>query len=238
MKQPARALTVLTLLLAAFLPATAGAHQGDPNYRSEITSIKPAGPADGLEVEIQNFDDHVQLVNRTGEDVVIEGYDGEPYARLLADGRVEVNLNSPSHYLNEDRFANVELPARADADAPPEWDEVDDTGRFVWHDHRSHYMGEGIPSQVEDESKKTKVFDYTIPVTVAGDQVRINGTLTWVGDQSGLSTATWIVFGSILVLLLVAAVVISRRIRDRREAEDPRDRENDTERPDEEDEVW
>ena len=78
--------------------------------------------ADGLTVEIVNFDDHVRLVNQTGKEVIINGYDGDPYARIESGGAVYVNLNSPAYYLSEDRFAAVEVPDRADPKAKPDWE--------------------------------------------------------------------------------------------------------------------
>ena len=113
---------IIALFIIATVPAVASAHQGNADYRSEITSIRPASLTAGLTVEVINFDDHVRLINDTGKEVVILGYDSEPMARISADGVVEVNLNSPSYYLNEDRFANVDPPERADEKAAPEWE--------------------------------------------------------------------------------------------------------------------
>ena len=208
--------TIAVLVSLAAMPPLALAHEGNPNFRSEITSITPAAIGDGLKVQIEDFDDNVQLVNRTGEEVQIQGYDGEPYVRLSPDGTVEVNLNSPAYYLNQDRFADVSVPDRADPDAPPAWKAVDDTGLFSWHDHRSHYMGLNTPPQVKDESVETKVFDYSIPVKVDGKPVEINGTLTWVGDQDGFSFVPFI----LLAVLIVAGVVVISVIRKRREDDD------------------
>ena len=220
MRSLKRTCSVLIALLALWVPATAIAHEGNPNYRSEITSITPAALTDGLTATIQNFDDNVELVNRTGKDVLIKGYDGEPYVRIGADGVVEVNLNSPSYYLNEDRFADVEVPARADAKAEPEWEEVDDSGIYSWHDHRSHYMGIGTPSQVEDESKETKVFDYSIPMAVDGKPARMDGTLTWVGKQSGFPVLPFVALAAVIVLGAVALSVIRNRRRDGEDGDD------------------
>lgn len=211
-----RATGIFALLVLAVFPTMAGAHQGNPDYRSEITSIRPAALGEGLEVSIVNFDDHVRLVNRTGKEVVIKGYDGEPYARIASDGAVYVNLNSPAYYLNEDRFADVEVPARADAKATPDWKKVDDNGIFEWHDHRSHYMGTGTPSQVTDESKETKVFDYTIPIEVGGEPARINGTLTWVGTGSKAPVIPFVILG----LAIIAAIVFWLMRRRKRGDED------------------
>lgn len=210
---------ILALLILALVPAVAAAHQGNADYRSEITSIRPVAVADGLTVEIVNFDDHVRLVNDTGKDVVIKGYDGEPLARISADGTVAVNLNSPAYYLNEDRFAEVEIPSRADAGAAPEWKEIGDNGVYEWHDHRSHYMGEGVPPQVGDESKEARVFDYAIPVEVGGKPVKVSGTLTWVGNDSKPPVIPFVILG----LAIIAAAWFA--IRRRRIGQDP-DRQN------------
>jgi len=207
-----RFLGLLALLTMVTLPGVAAAHEGNPNYRSEITSIRPAALADGLSFSIVNFDDHVRLENRSGKDVTVEGYEGEPYIRVLADGRVEVNLNSPSHYLNQDRYAEIALPERADPEAAPDWDQVEDDGIYEWHDHRSHYMVEGVtPRQVKDESEQTKIFDYEIPIRVDGRPATVDGTLTWVGTDSKAPVAPFV----ILAVALAAAIVLWARRRRR-----------------------
>lgn len=204
-----RFLGLLALLILVVAPATACAHEGNPNFRSEITSVEPESLGEGLQFEVINYDDHVRLANHSGKSVLIKGYDGEPYARLKADGTVEVNLNSPSYYLNDDRYGEVKVPARADVKAAPDWKQIGDDGEFSWHDHRSHYMSPSTPPQVKDESKETKIFDYTIPIEVGGRPARVNGTLTWVGNGSKAPVVPFIVLG----LAIVAAIVFWLRRR-------------------------
>ena len=102
------------LALAALLAAApaALAHQGNPNFISQVDAITPA--TKGVTVDVLNRDDRLLLHNTSGEDVVIHGYSGEPYARVLADGSVQVNLRSPARYLNDDRFARVAVPKGID----------------------------------------------------------------------------------------------------------------------------
>lgn len=201
---------LIALFLLIAVPAVANAHQGNSDYRSEVTSIRPEALARGLEVKVVNFDDHVRLENRTGKDIVILGYEGEPLARILADGTVEENLNSPSFYLNQDRFADVDLPERAEARATPDWKQTGENGIYEWHDHRSHFMGEGTPPQVKDESERTKVFDYTIPIRVAGKPVKVSGTLTWAGKDSGVPVIPFLILG-LAILAAIGYWVLRRR---------------------------
>ncbi len=107
MKRLTRAFALATLTLAV-VPQLAAAHQGNPNFRSVVRGFSP--PVPGLSVQVLGYDAFLQLVNKTGRQVVIYGYDGEPYARLLADGTVQTNQRSPALYLNEDRFAAVQVP--------------------------------------------------------------------------------------------------------------------------------
>jgi hypothetical protein len=160
---------------------------------------------------VLNFDDSLQLRNESGETVAVEGYDGEPYFRIRPDGTVEVNERSPSLYLNQDRFAEVSVPAGADPDAPPRWRVESESGQFVWHDHRSHYMGEGTPPQVGDESTRTKVFDYAVPMRVGDQPVNLLGTLYWVGEDDSRPLLPFVGLGVFALVLLVVAILIRRR---------------------------
>jgi hypothetical protein len=212
-RPPLRILAIAVLALAATAP-TASAHKGNPNYSSEIRRIAPAVP--GLSIDVLNRDDRFELVNHTGKEVLVPGYTGEPYARLLADGTVEVNQNSPATYLNTDRTGQVAVPASASDKAAPRWRTLDRTGRFEWHDHRMHWMGKNRPARVKDASKRTKVFDYRVPLKVDGRPVAIEGTLYWTGAGSG----GFPIWGAIaLALLAVGGGFAAMRHRARRDAE-------------------
>jgi hypothetical protein len=208
------ALAVAITALAAPC-ATALAHQGaaDPNYRSTIRAISPQ--THGLSVEVLDFEDRLQLVNRSGRTVEVDGYDGEAYARIEADGTVQVNRHSPAYYLNEVSTGSVTPPASASGDAPPQWHTLDRTGRFEWHDHRIHWMGTGLPPQVKDKGKRTKIFDWQVPVRVGGRKGDIAGTLTWVGPPSagGPPTAAIAAFVAIVLAGGVAVVLVRRHRR-------------------------
>jgi hypothetical protein len=194
--------------LSAFAPA-ASAHQGNPDFRSELDGLQP--PAPGVSFEVLNYDADMQLKDQ-GHTVVIHGYQGEPYARIQPDGTVQVNQRSPATYLNEDRYAETPVPASADPKAPPQWKTVGEAGTFIWHDHRMHWMSRSTPPQVKDQSKRTKIFDYRIPMSVDGKPADLDGTLYWVGPAD-TSKAPFLIIGAVIVLGLLATVVVVRRRR-------------------------
>ena len=202
------------LMLVALLSPSALAHGGNPDFRSEFQAVKPA--VSGLQVQVLNYDDRLLLINRTGKTVLVRGYEREPYARLRADGTVEVNRRSPSFYLNEERYGGTPVPKSASPDAPPQWSEVSKTGRFETHDHRIHWMSkDATPPQVKDTDQRTKVFDWRVPIEVGTQPAAITGQLFWEPSSGGGIPALAIVALVVLVLMTVVLFVLSRRVRAR-----------------------
>jgi hypothetical protein len=186
------------------------------NYRSYITGIVPNAP--GLSVQVLEFADRLQLTNHTGKTVIVYGYEGEPYARVLGDGTVEVNTRAPAYYLNQNFYAQVTVPASASAHAPPRWSVLDRTGDFEWHDHRIHWMSPVPPAKVKDKSRRTKIFDWQVPVRVGNQSGALDGQLFWVPEEGTKTPIGAIVALILIVLLGVALVFVVRR---RRRAEAP-----------------
>jgi hypothetical protein len=207
-----RRMLVAATLAALLAPCPAAiAHEGNPNFSSTVRRIVPT--AQGLSIDVLNGDDRLLMTNRSDRTVVVVGYEREPYARLAPDGTVEVNRRSPAAHINEERFGGVEVPAAADARAAPRWEVVGRTGRFEWHDHRMHWMGRGTPPQVADESVRTKVFDWSIPLRVDDRRGAIAGTLTWVPTPGGAPPVAAIAGLGAIVLAGGAVVVLVRRRR-------------------------
>jgi hypothetical protein len=208
------AVAAALLLIAA---PVALAHQGNPNYRSQVTSVTPSTP--NLRLSVLNFDDRLLMENFSGKPVVIMGYDDKPYARILADRTVQVNTNSPAYYLNDDRYADVPVPKGLGSQ--PRWKTESRSGRFQWHDHRMHWMGKSDPPQLKDKSKRTHIFDWRVPITVGGQRGDIAGTLTWVPLSGGSIPAGTI--GGIAGLLIAGSLAVfllrRRRFADEGEGE-------------------
>lgn len=198
-------------LLALWLPAPAAlAHGGGGvNY---ISTVRSAPSAPGVSATVQDRDDRLMVRNTGRSTVTIYGYNREPYARILPGGRVQVNQRSPALYLNEDRYAQVDVPARASAKAAPEWKTLDSTGSFDWHDHRIHWMAKKRPGKVTDPDRRTKVFDWDVPVRVGSRPAAISGDLYWVPRPGGgFPLGAGIALGALILAGGALVVVVRRR---------------------------
>ncbi|HEX3911077.1 MAG TPA: hypothetical protein VHW67_10295 [Solirubrobacteraceae bacterium] len=180
-----------------------------PNYRSTITSISPS--TRGLGLQVLQFSDRLLLRNQTGRTVSIEGYEGEPYARIRPDGTVEVNKRAPAYYLNQSFYGNVTVPASASPTAAPQWSVVDRTGQFEWHDHRIHWMSPALPPQVKDKGERTLIFDWHVPIVVGAQKGSVAGQLFWTPNSSSAPVAAIVVGAAIVVLGLLFVLGVRRR---------------------------
>jgi hypothetical protein len=216
------------LLAAMALAGGARAHEGNPDYRSSVRAIEPATP--GVEARVLDHDDAIELTNRGDRDVVVLGYEGEPWIRIRANGAVQVDERAASAREREDRagvayeLASYDYahggeehePAPAGGeDRPadgPRWVTLDRTGRHAWHDARIRWREPGLPPQVTDESRETKIRDWRVPLRIGTAAGAIEGTLVWVGEPSaedGFPVGAAVSLG-VLALLAIAAVALVR----------------------------
>ncbi len=207
---------IVGLACLAALPAQAAAQEtSHENLLSELREISPQ--TQGLDLQVVERDRFLRLENKTGTRVVVAGYAEEPFLRFQPGGQVEVNTRSPSKYVSEDRFGKRPVPASANASAAPRWQEVSSDGSYQWFDHRIHYMAPGVPPEVKDPAKPTKVFDWTVPLEVSGKKVRALGTVNWdpTEEEDSGSSVLPIVLGGIGLVAIVAALALMLRRRRR-----------------------
>ncbi len=190
----ARVVAAALAFVVAGAPPAGADPAGPSDFRSEVTEIVP--PTDVVAAEVRGGDSFLQLEVEPGHLVVVEGYSGEPYLRFRPDGTVERNARSEATYLNDDRLAQVEVPAVADNDAEPEWETVADGGTYAWHDHRIHWMGSATPNVERGQ----RIFDpWRVPITVDGDPAEIRGILTF---EPAVSPLPWVAGAAVVAALL------------------------------------
>lgn len=213
-----RLLAVVCLALwgsVALAPA-AGADPAKPgNYRSEVLRITP--PTDAISAQVVGGDGFLELVVEPGHTVAVPGYTGEPWLRIDAAGTVEENQASSATFLNRDRFGsaeNTDIPdwvSIENATEHPQWKVVARDGRYVWHDHRIHYMTPSIPPEHLPGTNRVILSDrddglWYVPLTVDGADHEILGELRQFPAPSPLPQ--WGIVVLAAALLGVAGVVL------------------------------
>lgn len=191
----------LVVAVAAASPAFADP-AGPTDYRSEVRAVEPPTPQ--VEATILGGDSFLQLQVEPGTEVIVVGYRGEDYVWFRTDGTVWENRNSPSRYLNEERFGGGAVPPNATPEADPDWEQVADGGRWSWHDHRAHWMQETRPF---GRSTGDQILEAVVPLRVDGTDVDVTVTSTWLPAPSPVPA--WL--GGILGAASAAAALALRR---------------------------
>lgn len=199
-----RALAVGAALAALHAaPAAASSDEAAPtDYETSVVGIDPG--AAGVTVEFVGDTTFVRLTVEPGREVIVLGYQGEPYLRFGADGQVAENLRAPTVFVNGPRTPDAAVDGTASPDDPPQWSIVGDGGTFVWHDHRAHWMGSMAPSGAR---RGEVIYSDSIPLLVDGQEVSVELAIVWKARAS-----TWpTVVGVAVVILAVVAMVAGGR---------------------------
>jgi hypothetical protein len=88
---------------------------------------------------------------------------------------------------------------------------VDRTGELEWHDHRIHWMSPVKPPEVTDVGKRTKIFNWSVPIKVGTQTGTIHGELFWVPQNS--KTPLGAIIALVVIVLLGAVLVVAVRRR-------------------------
>ena len=210
-------LCVGAVALAAPAAAAAHASAADSDYRSVVDGISPYGTA--VQAEVRQGDDRLRVTNVGPGELVVLGYEQEPYVRIGPDG-VFVNHNSRAYYLNQDRFAETDVPSSA-GPGRPEWHRVDTTlPVYEFHDHRIHWTSKRPPRTIDpDASGRQVVYHWVVPVVYAGHPGGITGTLTYQAPKRWFTSGAAIAAAAAVLLLVVVLGVGAVRVRRRRRAE-------------------
>jgi hypothetical protein len=193
--------SLLAAVVTAWIGATAAPANADAagpsNYLSSIVEVEP--DVEGVEAKIIGGDSFLLLSVDSPSVVEVVGYRGEPYLRFLPGGIVEQNDLAPTTYLNEDRYAVVDVPADASPDAEPEWRQVAGDGSFAWHDHRAHWMNEVPPP---GKGPGDQILEGVVPLRVDGVDVDLSVVSIWQPAPSRIPVVAGLGAGVALALVL------------------------------------
>jgi hypothetical protein len=197
-------LTITTLAVTA-PPASAHTVSGVPatNYRTTLLGISP--PTPGLSVRLLDLGRRIQLTNHTRSDVVVLGYQGEPYLRLGPAG-VFANLNAPDYYSNQPVPAgatSTTLPPRANPNAAPDWVRTSGGRSVIWRDRRTRWEGPR-PAQVAAAPSQSHLVVPLWSIQLRQDDrpVLIEGQISWV---PGPRAWPWLIGSLVLAGIVIVA---------------------------------
>lgn len=175
-------------VLASAEPASAHGTAGQAPVDHE-TRVVAVGGDDilGVRARVTDLGEHVEVTSSRVE-IVVLGYDGEPYLRIGPNG-VSRNERSPATFLNRSVVVDEPVPPRFDSAAEPEWIQVGRSATARWHDHRLHPSG------------SDRVTSWSIAFVGDGFEGTIDGTTTRLSPPSVVA-AVGLVAGCALVALL------------------------------------
>jgi hypothetical protein len=180
----AGAAVTLAVLVAAAAPA--GAHTlngvGPTDYRSEILGVDP--PVPGLRVRLLDLGRRVEVANAGRTEVVVLGYQGEPYLRVGPAGVFE-NERSPALYLNRVGPPGVSttttLPRPANPTAAPSWRRVSGGHTVRWRDRRTRWEGPALDVVRRAPGVQHVVVPtWTVELRQSTTPIVVTGRISWV----------------------------------------------------------
>lgn len=195
-------LAILAGVGVVVTPSTAAAHGlagvTPTNYESRVFAEQPE--VEGIEVRAVDLGDRLELRNRTDDEVLVLGYQEEPYLRIGPDGVFE-NRASPSWEANRD--ADADVPSgQSGADQEPRWVRIGSGDTVSWHDHRAHWMrNEDPPAVRDDPNREHSVQSFEVLLEHDGRRIVVPGEVVWV---PGPSPWPWLAGAAGIVIALVA----------------------------------
>ena len=178
------ALTALVLALAA---QTAIAHEGNPNFRSEIHGLEPPYPAS-------------RSRSSTSTTACSCETKATAWSWLRATKASHTSGSSPMERSRSTRTRRPSTstriasrrprsPTSADASAPPDWRVANESGQYAWHDHRAHYMAQRYAAAGHRRVERTEGLRLRDPAAGRRPARGGAGTLVWVGEDDGCPLA-------------------------------------------------
>jgi len=201
----------LALVVVGASPAAAHTVTGvfPTDYRSEIIGVNPRLP--GVSVRLLDLGNRIELVNRSAVDVVVLGYQQEPYLRVGPSGVFE-NRRSPSVALNSVTASNTTptttLSPVTGVPTEPSWRRTGDGHSVRWRDRRTRWASPA-PAAVKAAPGQTQVVvpQWLIGLRQGTQGASVSGRITYV---PGPSPWPWVAVAVVLLGVTVAGALLHR----------------------------
>jgi hypothetical protein len=198
------------LVIGLVLAPPASAHGDDmsvpaaTDYVSRITGFSSA--VDGLSARMVDATTGVELRNDSQVDVVVLGYQGEPYLRIGPTGSY-VNSRSPTPAMN-DPMGVAPPTTAAGGPTEPVWRKKDSQPVTRWHDHRTHWMGSEAPPSGDQSEPRLVIPSWTLPLAQGDNHFELTGQVVWMPPPSAVP----FVVLALVVAGLIGALAVADEI--------------------------
>jgi hypothetical protein len=203
------------LVLVVMAAGRADAHTitgvAPTNYKSEVVAVSPTLP--GVRVRLLDLGNRVELTNTGATDVVVLGYQGEPYLRVGPGGVFE-NSRSPSVALNKvtattSASTTTTVPPNTGAAlVAPSWHRTGGGRSVRWRDRRTRWEG-AAPPVVRAAPGQTHVVvsQWLIGLRRGDVDATVSGRITYV---PGPSPTPWLLISGVLLVAVVGCGLLRR----------------------------
>jgi hypothetical protein len=186
-----------TLAVTLLFPATALAHGRNAPVATNFQARVDHLPA-GVEAKVVDGDRKLWLRVPSSSTLIVLGFQREPYIRFDHAG-VELNLRSPTTYLNQPR---LQYASRATSvTARPDWKRVTRAHAYSWHENRLHAL-----ERLVHGGDARVVGRWSVPLQLEGNVSAITGTLSYVPGPR-----RWVWLLALIATVGVALAVAARR---------------------------
>lgn len=190
------------------------------DHHGHFVSDLESPDLEGLDVRlVQGPVPVVYVRNDRSEVLEVLGAADEPFLRVGPQG-VFANVMSPTYY-SAGALTIKEVPAWADATAPPRWRRVSEQPVWAWLEYRAAVSPELQQRDLLGSSART-IQRWSSPMTLGGDPLGLQGRVRWVPPETSVPVALAaddnhlprvMLFGGAATILLLGAFVLSRRPR-------------------------
>jgi hypothetical protein len=193
--------------------------RGHLEFRPVLGRVRPeltagAQPLPGVTVAVlEGRFPGMLLRNASGRNVVVEGRQGEAFARVGPRGAA-VNIHSAT-YVDDRRARGLPVTAAADASAPPRWRRIGPAATLTWLESRARYAPEQPSDEIARRTSPTVLQRWEIPLRSGAARGGVRGTTSWLpsgpsglplaaAEPAGGSGAPWWAIGAVPLIALVA----------------------------------
>lgn len=198
-------IVTFVLFILLLTPSNAFAHGiGGTSGSDSTAKVKNISPhTDQFTATSVENGQRIKITRRSKNDLIVVGIESEQYLKFSDDG-VFVNEKSSTSIINKSSnasgnasdYAEEFKKTSSDPNEPPIWKKLSSSQTYIFHDHRTHYMG-----SITSNSKN--LGSNFLPISIQNKTYKVEVQYT---SKSAPNSLAW--FATFLLLSLVLIVAL------------------------------